>query len=113
MVDVIDNGQDEVYTTWYECMNCGCEDIMTGFNYCPQCGRKITRFLDRCNQEVNLEDKDFAKCTLPRGHTTPHRGVNFSEDEICWTDEEVSDWQSTDEYEASQGTANDDTEDSE
>ena len=32
---------DELYAEWYECIECGCSDILDTFNYCPRCGTQI------------------------------------------------------------------------
>lgn len=28
----------ELTRDWYQCSGCGCEDILEGFRYCPNCG---------------------------------------------------------------------------
>lgn len=32
---------DELYATWYICRECGCENILTTFIFCPKCGMEI------------------------------------------------------------------------
>ena len=32
----------EVFCYWFECPKCGCQEIMRGFNFCPECGVDIT-----------------------------------------------------------------------
>ena len=43
-VAVIFTRRDEIYGDWYECEECGEEQIMYGFKFCPSCGGKITIF---------------------------------------------------------------------
>lgn len=31
-------GYDEVYTMFFKCRVCGCEDLTAASNYCPNCG---------------------------------------------------------------------------
>lgn len=38
---VTEIGSDEIYATFYECVNCGCDLIMSSFIFCPKCGREI------------------------------------------------------------------------
>jgi predicted Zn-ribbon and HTH transcriptional regulator len=34
-------GGDELYTEWYKCKSCGCDNIIESFKYCPKCGKEI------------------------------------------------------------------------
>lgn len=36
-------GNDEIYTEWFSCNECGDDMITNSSNYCPNCGRKIIR----------------------------------------------------------------------
>ena len=99
MVDVLYDGDDELYAEWYKCMLCGYDRILQGDNYCAGCGKKIDEFLEPCNEEVELVDNDFLKCKRPMDHKGPHRGVTIDGDEICWTDDEAEDWLNSREYE--------------
>lgn len=36
--------ESERIETYYECKNCGCDDILETFFFCPNCGKKITAF---------------------------------------------------------------------
>jgi predicted RNA-binding Zn-ribbon protein involved in translation (DUF1610 family) len=36
-------GKDEVYANWFKCDKCGNEMILDDFNYCPNCGREISK----------------------------------------------------------------------
>lgn len=40
-VKPIEAGMDEVYVMFHECPDCGGEDIIYGFNFCPVCGVKL------------------------------------------------------------------------
>lgn len=31
----------ELYTMWFECLNCGSSDVAHGYKYCPNCGKEI------------------------------------------------------------------------
>ena len=36
-----EQGWNELYAMWFECLNCGSIDIADGYNYCPNCGKEI------------------------------------------------------------------------
>lgn len=35
-------GYDELYTEFFRCPICGHENIISGSNYCPDCGQRVT-----------------------------------------------------------------------
>ena len=35
-------GYDELYTEFFKCPVCGHENIISGSNYCPDCGQRVT-----------------------------------------------------------------------
>lgn len=40
-IRLLENGIDEIYTTFYECSECGYDSIFKDAKYCPGCGKKI------------------------------------------------------------------------
>lgn len=41
-VKVDGTGYDELYTEFFRCPICGHENIISGSNYCPDCGQRVT-----------------------------------------------------------------------
>ena len=47
-------GKDEMYIEFFQCPECRCDAIISSFNYCPGCGKKIEWF-------KHDSDKQFQK----------------------------------------------------
>lgn len=41
MTTVKFDGEDEIFTDFYRCENCGFNLVMRDFKYCPNCGEEI------------------------------------------------------------------------
>jgi hypothetical protein len=49
---------DEIYTDFFRCPNCECEDIIRGFNYCPLCGIAIDWQVDYKKLDEVKQERD-------------------------------------------------------
>jgi len=74
----IEDGLEELYTIFYKCDKCDNDYITEDDNYCCVCGRKISKFVDRCDDE----NKDGRQCIRGEGHKGKHKA--FSDDVEDW-----------------------------
>lgn len=65
------DGLDELYADWYKCSECQNTNILAGFHYCPDCGRKITKIdgvekmpeCPECGADLEWNsDEEFYEC---------------------------------------------------
>ena len=81
----IEEGEDEVYRTWYICPVCNGTELNDSHKFCPDCGTKIDGYISRCTEMLH-EDKEkdkansdgfVCKCILGMDHEGKHQGKSI------------------------------------